>query len=62
VSSSARARALVAAAADEARRAGCHWQHADYEPHLVAFYEEGCGLRHTEAGLVRLMTEGDRLP
>jgi len=47
-------RALVAAAAAEARRAGCQWLHADYEPHLVAFYERACGLRHSEAGLLRL--------
>ncbi|MDQ0375529.1 GNAT family N-acetyltransferase [Cellulomonas humilata] len=47
-------RALVEAAADEARRAGCEWLHADYEPHLVDFYEGACGLRHSEAGLVRL--------
>ena len=36
-------RALVAAAAAEARRAGCQWLHADYEPHLVDFYERACG-------------------
>lgn len=47
-------RALVGAAAEEARRAGCQWLHADYEPHLVDFYERACGLRHTEAGLLRL--------
>ena len=47
-------RALVRAAADEARRSGCHWLHADYEPHLVDFYEGACGLRHSEAGLIRL--------
>ncbi|KQR07308.1 acetyltransferase [Cellulomonas sp. Leaf334] len=47
-------RALVRAAADEARRSGCHWLHADYESHLVDFYEGACGLRHSEAGLIRL--------
>ncbi|WP_136517396.1 MULTISPECIES: GNAT family N-acetyltransferase [Cellulomonas] len=47
-------RALVAAAADEARRAGCTWLHADYEPALTRFYEQACGLRHSEAGLLRL--------
>ncbi|MFC8191040.1 GNAT family N-acetyltransferase [Cellulomonas sp. NPDC057328] len=47
-------RALVAAAADEARDAGCTWLHADYEPHLVDFYERACGLRPTAAGLLRL--------
>ncbi|GAA4621938.1 GNAT family N-acetyltransferase [Cellulomonas oligotrophica] len=48
-------RALVGAAADEARRAGCHWLHADYEPHLADFYEGACGLRPTDAGLLRLV-------
>ena len=47
-------RALVGAAAAEARRAGCQWLHADYEPHLVDFYQRACGLRHSEAGLLRL--------
>ena len=48
-------RALVATAAQESRRAGCHWLHADYEPHLVDFYEGACGMRHSEAGLLRLV-------
>ena len=47
-------RALVAAAAEEALRSGCQWLHADYEPHLVNFYERACGLQHSEAGLLRL--------
>lgn len=47
-------RALVRAAADAARAAGCDWLHADYEPGLVAFYEGACGLRHSEAGLLAL--------
>ncbi|MGY4644982.1 GNAT family N-acetyltransferase [Cellulomonas sp. URHB0016] len=46
--------ALVAAAGHEARRSGCQWLHADYEPHLVDFYEGACGMRHSEAGLLRL--------
>ena len=48
-------RALVAAAAEESRRAGCHWLHADYEPRLVDFYEGACGMQHSEAGLLRLV-------
>ncbi|WP_163275182.1 GNAT family N-acetyltransferase [Cellulomonas iranensis] len=48
-------RALVAGAVEQARAAGCHWVHADYEPHLVAFYEDACGLRPTAAGVVRLV-------
>jgi GNAT superfamily N-acetyltransferase len=47
-------RALVAAAAAEARQAGCQWLHVDYEPHLVDFYQGACGMRHSEAGLLRL--------
>ncbi|MFB7469715.1 GNAT family N-acetyltransferase [Kitasatospora sp. NPDC056184] len=45
---------LVAAAADNARAAGCDWLHADFEPHLRAFYLDACGLRPTDAGLLRL--------
>lgn len=45
---------LVAAASEEARRSGCQWLHADYEPHLVDFYEGACGMRHSEAALLRL--------
>lgn len=47
-------RRLVREAADWARNQGCHWLHADYEPELAAFYEDGCGLRPTPAGLLRL--------
>jgi GNAT superfamily N-acetyltransferase len=47
--------ALVRSAAEEARRLGCEWLHADYEPGLVDFYERACGLRHSEAGLLRLV-------
>jgi GNAT superfamily N-acetyltransferase len=45
---------LVAAAASEAREAGCEWLHADFEPHLSAFYLEACGFRPTDAGLLKL--------
>lgn len=47
-------RALVAAAADEARSRGCRWLHVDYEPDLATFYEKHCGLRPTAAGLLAL--------
>lgn len=47
-------RSLLRAAAAEGERAGCHWLHVDYEPHLQAFYRESCGFRPTEAGLLRL--------
>ena len=46
-------RDLVRALAGEVRAAGCRWLHADYEPHLAAFYE-GCGFRPTAAGLLDL--------
>lgn len=49
-------RTLFRAAADEARRRGCHWLHADYEPHLTRFYEQHCGLQSTAAGLLALRT------
>ena len=47
-------RDLVRAAATEAGRAGCTWLHVDHEPHLVGFYRDACGFRHTAAGLLRL--------
>ncbi|SEE65057.1 GNAT family N-acetyltransferase [Ruania alba] len=47
-------RRLVLAAAEEARRLGCEWLHADYDAGLVPFYEKSCGMAHTEAGLLRL--------
>ncbi|WP_433290966.1 GNAT family N-acetyltransferase [Actinoplanes sp. CA-030573] len=46
--------ALVEAATDEARRAGCEWLHVDFEPHLESFYLEACGFRPTPAGLIHL--------
>jgi GNAT superfamily N-acetyltransferase len=46
--------ALVRAAADAARTAGCDWLHVDFEPHLTAFYLDRCGFRRTDAGLLRL--------
>ena len=46
-------RALVAALVAEVTAAGCHWLHADYEPHLASFYAD-CGFRPTAAGLLRL--------
>lgn len=47
-------RGLVSTAADAARARGCQWLHADYEPHLIAFYEGSCGLRPTSADVARL--------
>jgi ribosomal protein S18 acetylase RimI-like enzyme len=47
-------KAVVAAATDEARAAGCEWLHVDYEPHLEPFYRDACGFQATPAGLLRL--------
>lgn len=46
--------ALVRGAADEARRRGCRWVHADYLSEHARFYEGVCGLRPTRAGLLDL--------
>ncbi|GIF74777.1 GNAT family N-acetyltransferase [Asanoa siamensis] len=45
---------LVRLAADQARAAGVHWLHVDFEPHLRDFYLGACGFRPTEAGLIAL--------
>jgi GNAT superfamily N-acetyltransferase len=45
---------LVAAAAEEARAAGCEWLHVDYEAHLGDFYVKSCGFTPTEAALLKL--------
>jgi GNAT superfamily N-acetyltransferase len=46
--------ALVAAAVDGSRTAGCQWLHVDYEPHLTTFYRDACGFGGTSAGLMAL--------
>ncbi|MEV6104519.1 GNAT family N-acetyltransferase [Streptomyces sp. NPDC051940] len=46
--------ALVAAAAEGARAAGCDWLHVDFEDELGPFYFDACGFRRTDAGLLRL--------
>jgi len=45
---------LVAAAAEQARAAGCEWLHVDFEDHLAGFYFQACGFTPTRAGLIRL--------
>lgn len=50
--------ALVRAAAEEARRLGCQWLHADYESRLVPFYEGVCRMQHTEASLLKIDPPG----
>lgn len=46
--------ALVARAAEEARRANCAWLHVDFEARLSDFYFEACGFTSTAAGLIAL--------
>ena len=46
--------ALVAAAADGARAAGCEYLHVDFEDHLRPFYFDACGFAPTNAGLLPL--------
>jgi ribosomal protein S18 acetylase RimI-like enzyme len=48
---------LVRTAAAAATEAGCTWLHVDFEEHLTAFYQDGCGFRATAAGLLRLRPE-----
>jgi ribosomal protein S18 acetylase RimI-like enzyme len=50
-------RRLAETAIGEARAAGCAWLHVDFEPHLSAFYLDGCGFRATPAGLIDLGTK-----
>jgi GNAT superfamily N-acetyltransferase len=46
---------LVARAVEGARERGCEWLHVDWdEPHLTAFYLNGCGFVPTKAGLIPL--------
>ncbi|GAA2381367.1 GNAT family N-acetyltransferase [Dactylosporangium salmoneum] len=46
--------ALVAAAREGARAAGCAWLHVDFEPHLRAYYFDACGFTPTDAGVIPL--------
>ena len=46
--------ALVRAAAEGSRAAGCRWLHVDFEEHLRAFYFDACGFKGTAAGLIAL--------
>lgn len=45
---------LVKIATEHARARGCEWLHVDFEPHLRSFYEQACGFRPTDAGLIKL--------
>ncbi|MFF0095938.1 GNAT family N-acetyltransferase [Streptomyces canus] len=46
--------ALVEAAAEGCRAAGCAWLHVDFEEHLRGFYFDVCGFSETTAGLIAL--------
>ena len=46
--------ALVRAAGEGARAAGCEWLHVDFDDDLRAFYFDACGFRPTNAGLIHL--------
>jgi GNAT superfamily N-acetyltransferase len=46
--------ALVRAAADGARLAGCEYLHVDFDDDLREFYFGPCGFRPTNAGLLEL--------
>lgn len=46
--------ALVAAARDAARDAGCEWLHVDFDDDLASFYFDACGFTPTNAGLIDL--------
>lgn len=47
-------RRLVAAAVDEARKAGCEWLHVDFDDSLRSFYYDACGFTPTNGGLIEL--------
>jgi GNAT superfamily N-acetyltransferase len=46
--------AVVRAAVDGARSAGCEWLHVDFADELRPFYLDACGFRPTNAGLIQL--------
>ena len=46
--------ALVAAAVEGARAAGCEWLHVDFGDELRGFYFDACGFTPTNAGLIAL--------
>jgi ribosomal protein S18 acetylase RimI-like enzyme len=45
---------LIAAAAAEARAAGCEWLHVDFDEEHRSFYLDACGFEATPAGLMAL--------
>lgn len=49
--------AVVAAARDGARAAGCEFLHVDFDDHLRDFYFGACGFSPTNAGLIVLQED-----
>ena len=50
------ATALVRAAAQHAKTAGCEWLHVDCDEPLGPFYFDACGFKPTTAGLIHLFS------
>jgi GNAT superfamily N-acetyltransferase len=48
---------IVRLAAEEARKSGCEWLHADFTRETAGFYLERCGFSPSEAGLLNLRAE-----
>ncbi len=46
--------ALVHAARDGARAAGCEWLHVGFDEDLSTFYVDACGFRPTPGGIMEL--------
>lgn len=46
--------ALITAAREAARRAGCEWLHVDFDEEHRTFYIEACGFTPAPAGLIAL--------
>jgi GNAT superfamily N-acetyltransferase len=46
--------ALVTAAREGARAAGCEWLHVDFDDDLQSFYYEACGFAKTNSGVMHL--------
>lgn len=46
--------ALVSAAREGARAAGCEWLHVDFDDDLWSFYYDACGFAKSNAGVMHL--------
>lgn len=45
---------IVRVAAEEAKRSGCEWLHADFDRSIATFFLEQCGFAPAEAGILDL--------